>query len=80
MSSIVSIDLGQSAGFITDPLLVVSRNSRVIGSGGLRINAPFYLASRPNNNVFNVRILNPDLTVSTALNEYVLALTFEKIM
>ena len=80
MSTFVSIDLGQSAYFITDPLLVVSRNSRVIGPCGLRINAPFYLASRPGNNVFSVQILNPDLTVATALNEYVLALTFEKIM
>lgn len=75
----VSIDLGQSADFITDPLLVISRNSRTLGPCGLRANAPFYLANRPNNNIFSVQILNPDLTVATVLTDYVLTLTFEKI-
>lgn len=75
----VSIDLGQSADFIADPLLVISRNSRTLGPCGLRANAPFYLANRPNNNVFDVRILDADQTVSTVLSEYVLSLHFEKI-
>ena len=75
----VSIDLGQSADFITDPGLTISRTSRTLGPSGLRSNAPFYLARRPNNNIFNVRILNADQTVSTVLSEYVLSLHFEKI-
>jgi hypothetical protein len=75
----VSIDLGQSFDFITDPNFTAARTSRILGPIGLKANAPFYLARRPDNNIFAVRILEPDLTVSTALRDYVLTLHFDKI-
>lgn len=78
-SASVSIDLGQSADFITDPNFTAARNSRILGPCNLEVNPPFYLARRPDNNIFSVRILQPNLAVSTVLTEYVLTLHFEKI-
>ena len=75
----VSIDLGQTADFITDPNFTAARSSRILGPCNLEVNPPFYLAHRPDNNIFGVRILEPSLAVSTDLREYVLQLHFEKI-
>jgi hypothetical protein len=77
----LSIDLGQSSAFTTDPNLTVARNSRLLGPLGLKINPPLYLSSRPTNNAFSVTARTSAAVpiVPVELQNYVLMLHFEKI-
>jgi hypothetical protein len=76
----LSIDLGQSAAFTTDPNLTCARNSRLLGPLGLETNPPLHLNSRPTNNAFRVGVQSASgAATSAVLQSYVLTLHFDKI-
>ena len=79
MTLSLSIDLGQTANFTVQQNKTHASNSHIIGVINDMINPPIYLKSRPSNNLFSVKILNKNNTISTIENNYVLNLHFEKI-
>ena len=77
---LLELNLHQHKNFTTNPLLICATNTLVIGTVSAinRDNNSFIIDSIPDN-VFSVRLLNADNTVSTTINNYVLQLHFEKI-
>ena len=76
----IELNLHQHKNYTTNPLLICSRNTLVIGtvSARNRDNNSFIIDSIPDN-VFSVRLLNADNTVAIDQYNYVLQLHFEKI-
>jgi hypothetical protein len=95
--ALLHVDLGQSKVFTTDNTVVRSKTSQCIGVlvpneqssstfmyGDKNLNGPIFLASRPYNNEFSVKISN--LTggawtdsVGGTVQEYVINLSFEEL-
>jgi hypothetical protein len=95
----LEINIGQSSVFRIDPTNVQAASTTCVGIltpsaladacylyGDLATNPPIFLAARPSNNAFNVRIKTNDaLSIffldsnGEALPEYVLTLSFESV-
>ena len=76
----VELNLHQKKNYITNPIHIYANNTLVIGTASVRNrnNNSFIIDSIPDN-VFSVRLLNVDNTISTNEYNYILQLHFEKI-
>lgn len=82
MTLSLSVDLGQTEILTTKSNQTVAQITRKIGlisDNNRKVNQPFYLKNRPNNNIFSVKIQDATDSVYSIPYDYILTLHFEKI-